>query len=341
MPRKNPAKRLTNRQQIRIAEMRQERQQKKADNNLVVFERLAQTELLPPEVGRVVAHFGFNVEIEDANGVRFRCAVRETAGMEPVCGDLVSLSRTAKTPWQGVIWSILERKNALPRPLLGGGIQTTAANIDYLLVTLSADKPNLGLLDRYLVAAEANALEPVIVLNKMDLVAPQATPLESFQPYLSMGYRLYPISAVTSAGMPELELLLRGKISVLAGHSGVGKSSIIARWVNDEDKPVIGESHEPTGQGRHTTTVARLHHLPGGGSLIDSPGVREFGLVNVTRGSLAHFFRDMATHAGPCRFADCSHRHEPGCCVKAAVSSGNVTQRRYDSMVRIFDSLPP
>lgn len=320
--------------------MRQERRQRKSDNNLIAFERLAQSELLPPEEGRVVAHFGFNVEVEDVRGIRFRCAVRETAGMEPVCGDRVSLSRTAHTPLQGVIWSVIERKNALPRPVPGGGVQTSAANVDYLLVTLAADKPNLGLLDRYLVAAEANALEPLIVLNKMDLVTGQATPLEGFQPYLAMRYRLYPVSAVNGEGLQELELALRGKISVFAGHSGVGKSSIIARWVDHDDKPIIGDSHEPTGQGRHTTTVARLHHLPGGGSLIDSPGVREFGLVNVARGALAHYFRDMAAYAGPCRFADCSHRHEPGCGVKEAVLSGKVTQRRYDSMVRIFDSLP-
>ncbi|MBF8272247.1 MAG: Small ribosomal subunit biosis GTPase RsgA [Magnetococcales bacterium] len=321
--------------------MREQRRQNQADRNLLTWERLAQSEILPPEDGRVISHFGYNVEVEDISGSRFRCAIRETAGQEPVCGDRVQWSRSGNALQQGVIWSIHERKNALQRPSVGGHVQTVAANIDLLLITLTAEDPNEGLLDRYLVAAEASAMEAIIVVNKTDRLATLEFLEQIFQPYVDMDYRICYVSAQTGQGIAELESLLRHKISIFSGHSGVGKSSIISRWIqNDAEKPTIGASHELSGQGRHTTTVARLYHLPMGGSLIDSPGIREFGLVNISKGVLAHYFRDMARHAKPCRFANCSHEHEPACGVKEAVLAGQVSQKRYDSMLRIFHSLP-
>ncbi|MBF0422074.1 MAG: ribosome small subunit-dependent GTPase A [Magnetococcales bacterium] len=340
MPRKISSRRLTERQKNRIESLREERRCKRADTSLLAWERLAQSELLAPEQGRVISHFGYNVEVEDPQGARFRCAVRETAGMEPVCGDRVSWSRAGNLELQGVIWSVVQRKNALPRPVLGGGVQIVAANIDLLMVTLAADKPNLGLLDRYLVAASINDMEPIILVNKMDRLPDPNVLNEPLQPYVAMQYPICYVSAHTGQGIVDIERLIQGRTGVFAGHSGVGKSSIVAHWVPPADRPLVGEAHEPTGAGRHTTTVARLYHLPGGGMLIDSPGVREFGLMNVSRRSLAHYFRDMVVHAGPCRFTDCSHRHEPDCGIKNAVSEGKVTRQRYDSMVRIFNSLP-
>lgn len=340
MPRRNPTKRLTDKQRTRIDEMREQRLQSVHERKRVVWERFAQSEIFPPEEGRVISHFGFNVEVEDTLGKRFRCAIRETAGQEPVCGDRVQWSRSANGLPQGVIWSIFERKNALQRPSFGGHVQTVAANIDLLMVTLAADKPNMGLLDRYLVAAQANAMEAVIVINKMDKLEGQDSLIQDFASYVAMGYRICYVSAHTSQGMIELDAVLRDRTSIFAGHSGVGKSSIISRWIQQDDaKPAIGDIHEPTGGGRHTTTVARLYHLSAGGSLIDSPGVREFGLINIAKESLAGYFRDISQNAEPCRFSNCSHQHEPECGVKNAVSSGKVSQKRYDSMLRIFHSL--
>ncbi|MBF0133653.1 MAG: ribosome small subunit-dependent GTPase A [Magnetococcales bacterium] len=339
MPRRNPAKHLTDKQRGRIDEMREQRLQSDHEKKRVLWEKLAESEIFPPEEGRVISHFGFNVEVEDPLGMRFRCAIRETAGQEPVCGDWVQWSRAANGSPQGVIWSIYARKNALQRPSFGGHIQTVAANIDLLMVTLSADKPNVGLLDRYLVAAEANAMEAVVVVNKIDKLDDQDSLSQVFNSYVEMGYRIYYVSAHTGQGMAGLDAVLRDKTSIFTGHSGVGKSSIIGRWIQGEARPIIGASHEPTGGGRHTTTVARFYHLSTGGSLIDSPGVREFGLVNIAKGALAGYFRDIARNARPCRFSDCSHQHEPECGVKEAVSLGKVSQRRYDSMLRIFHSL--
>ncbi|MBF0145382.1 MAG: ribosome small subunit-dependent GTPase A [Magnetococcales bacterium] len=338
MPRRNPSKRLTTRQQVRIDSQREQRRQTLSEP--IMDAGLFQKETLSSEEGRVISHFGLNVEVEDGFGARFRCAVRETAGQEPVCGDRVQWSRSGNVMAQGVIWSILERKNALRRPVAGGGVQTVAANIDRLMVTLTADKPNTGLLDRYLVAAEANAMEAVIVVNKTDLVDGEASMAAVFQPYVAMNYPICHVSARTGQGMVELESLLRDRTSMFAGHSGVGKSSIVARWIPDGEKPAIGTIHERLGQGRHTTTVARMYPLPSGGRLIDSPGIREFGLIDVSRETLALYFRDVVSHAQPCRFANCSHEHEPGCGVKEAVATGHIAQSRYDSLLRIFHSLP-
>lgn len=319
--------------------MRERKQLAHSSGKNSLWEQLTEGEILPPEEGRVVSHFGFNVEVEDGMGLRFRCAVRETAGDEPVCGDLVQWSRSGGDLRQGVIWSIFARKNSLQRPAFGGNVQTVAANIDLLMVTLAADKPNLGLLDRYLIAAEANAMEPVIVINKMDRISPQTVMDEMFRPYVEMRYKVCYVSAYTGQGMTELEKLLVNNISIFSGHSGVGKSSIISRWVQNEEKPAIGEFRDLSDQGRHTTTVARMYHLPVGGRLIDSPGIREFGLINIPKASLASYFRDVVANAPPCRFADCSHAHEPGCGVKEAVLAGRISQKRYDSMMRIFYSL--
>ncbi|MBF0107842.1 MAG: ribosome small subunit-dependent GTPase A [Magnetococcales bacterium] len=330
---------MTTRQKVRIEALRERRCQTLVVDSFSSGGAPLPLETENPEEGRVISHFGLNVEIEDVRGTRIRCAVRETLGTEPVCGDRVWWSRSDAASGQGVIWTILERANTLRRPTGGGDVQTVAANIDTLMVTLAADRLNTGLLDRYLVAAEANAMEAVIVINKMDRIDSEDGLVAVLQPYRAMDYRIFFVSALTGRGMDDLEVVLRDRTSIFSGHSGVGKSSIVSRWVENGEGPVIGPEHLPTGQGRHTTTVARMYSLPLGGWLIDSPGIREFGLADISRESLALYFRDVVRHSRPCRFADCSHEHEPGCGVKEAVSQGRVTRTRYESMLRIFHSL--
>jgi len=197
----------------------------------------------------------------------------------------------------------------------------------------------MGLADRYLVAAEAARIEPILAFNKIDLLEDPAIIDEWLAPYREMDYETLTLSSETGAGLGTLLASLKGHTAVFVGQSGVGKSSIINNWLPDQEIKVAA-INEDTGKGRHTTTVARLYHLPGGGSLIDSPGVRSFGLHGVSREEVAGYFRDAAPHLGGCRFSDCRHLEEPGCAVIQAVEEGSMAYERFESLHRICDSLP-
>ncbi|MGH8371089.1 MAG: ribosome small subunit-dependent GTPase A, partial [Gammaproteobacteria bacterium] len=189
-----------------------------------------------------------------------------------------------------------------------------------------------ALLDRYLVAAEILKIPPFILLNKTDLLnTPRPAVCEqALDEFAAIGYTILKTSAVSGAGIHALGESLRGHTAVVVGQSGTGKSSLLKALVPAAEIR-IGEISQATDEGRHTTTVSALYHLPGGGDLIDSPGVRGFQLWPIPVRDLADGFVEFRTCPGKCKFSDCSHLHEPGCRITAAVGNGAISRRRYES----------
>ncbi|MBF0439418.1 MAG: ribosome small subunit-dependent GTPase A, partial [Magnetococcales bacterium] len=325
MPRKKSDKRLTFRQVERIRSMRAARSGCRVALEGGVGEPGVREE------GRVVAHFGLNVEVESVEGRRFRCAVRETLLEDPVCGDWVVWQRIGET--QGVIVEVRERTTVLQRPGPYQRLLTVVANVDRIVVVAAGGNLNTGLLDRYLAAACKADIDAMLVVNKSDLVTDPIGEERALAPYERMGYVVLRVSALLGMGLEPLESALRERTSVLVGESGVGKSSLVNCWTSGAAVKT-SEVHPATGQGRHVTTTAQLYRLPGGGVLIDSPGVREFGLHGVEREVVPGLFRDVAPYLGQCRFSDCRHQQEPGCALHAAVLAGEIALPRLESMRR-------
>lgn len=291
-------------------------------------------------------------------GMRGSLSAEDTGFTNVVAvGDRVVVSDDGAE--QGVVEAVLPRKSVLARPdvFYGHLQQVIVANADQLLVVAAWQDPPLWmeLIDRYLIAAERHNLLPLICINKVDLAADIAQCRTRMKPYLALGYQMFFTSVVTGEGVERLSAALRGKISVLAGMSGVGKSSLLMAIQPGLDLRVSRVSD--FGEGRHTTTQVNLLELEIDGDamrcsvpptrcsvpptyVVDTPGIREFGLSGLKRPELVRFYPDIAAVQSKCRFADCSHTHEPGCAVKAAVHNGRVSPDRLHSYRVIYQSLP-
>ena len=288
--------------------------------------------------GLVLAHFGQTSLVEDDNGEVFRCATRRNLS-RTVCGDRVLWQ--ASNPREGVIVRVLERDTTLTRPDNNNRVRPVAANLDQIAIVIAC-KPSFeyGMLDRYLVAAELIGATPVIVVNKSDLLDTESRSKlqQRLAIYEDIGYSLLFISTRTTDGLTDLHQQLRVHTSILVGQSGVGKSSLVQALLPDLDIRT-GALSQVTGLGRHTTTVTTLYHLPDGGDLIDSPGVRDFSLSPVAIDQLARGFREFRNYLGQCRFHNCRHASEPGCAVQDAARNGVINQRRlanYRELVRMM-----
>lgn len=216
--------------------------------------------------------------------------------------------------------------------------QVFAANIDLLVIVTAAANPPFrpGLVDRYLIAAEVGGVECVICVNKMDLVEAEEPP--ELADYERLGFRVVRTSCETGRGLDELRALLAGKLSILSGHSGVGKSSLLNAL--DSDLEVHTQEVSVVSQrGRHTTTASRLYELEGDVRIIDTPGIRALGVWGVSPEEVAWFYPDLAALGMECRFRDCSHTHEPDCAVAEAVRAGTLLPWRYESYLRIRMSM--
>jgi len=217
-----------------------------------------------------------------------------------------------------------------------------AANIDQslLLVTLKEPRTSQGFIDRWLVTCEAYHVPAMLIFNKADLYKKKET--EKFEAwkemYEAIGYQVIRMSVETGEGVEEVKALLQGKISLLSGHSGVGKSSFLNTILPElrlKTQDVSGWS----GKGTHSTTFAEMFDLPGSGAVIDTPGMKEFGLVDISRAELSGYFPEMRALAGECQFNNCLHAEEPGCVVKLAVVEGHIAEDRYVSYRTILDSI--
>lgn len=237
-----------------------------------------------------------------------------------------------------LITGVRERDNLLSRPDHRGRPKPIAANLDFVVVvTTPADPPlRLGLVDRYLAACAHVGIDAVICLNKSDL--DDGTVRALLVPYESLGYPVVATSAAEETGVDALMAVIRGKRSVFVGHSGVGKSSLANVLIPGLDRR-IGEVNDTIGRGRHTTTSSRLLNLPGGGELVDTPGIRAFGLVGIDTRRLSELYPEFVERADDCRFRGCSHTHEPGCAVRPDVEAGVIDGGRYDRYVQIRQSI--
>ncbi len=239
-----------------------------------------------------------------------------------------------------VIRGIAPRRTKLCRPAnihKQVAEQVFAANIDALIVVASVAQPRFrpGLVDRFLIAAQIGGVEPILCINKIDLC--EALPEEAAL-YRALGVQVIPTSCVTGEGIPALRELLRDRISVLSGHSGVGKTSLLNALEPSLRAPV-SEVSQATQKGRHTTSTARLYELSDGIRIIDTPGIRALGLWGVSPEEIAYYFPEIAEVAEGCRFRDCTHTHEPQCAVRAALDDGRLPRLRYDSYLRVRASL--
>jgi len=331
-------RKLTRQPAWRIEKIQGERAKRADKRGTQAEEALASGELGPEQHGLVTAHFGTQVEVESPSGQRIRCHLR--ANLDSlVTGDQVIWCEGDPT---GVIVAQLERKSVLSRPDPYGKLKPVAANIDQIMVVIAPlPEPHAMLIDRYLVAAETVNIEPVILLNKTDLLAADPALQQQMDDllaiYPTLGYRILHTSS-KAGGLEELHAALRERTSVFVGQSGVGKSSLVNALLPEADLRV-GSLSETTSKGVHTTTTAQLFQLPSGGSLIDSPGIREFGLWHMNREQVEQGFREFRPLLGHCKFRDCQHVHEPGCAILGALASGEISERRMDSYRRIVASL--
>jgi ribosome biogenesis GTPase len=242
-----------------------------------------------------------------------------------------------------VIEHIHPRRTVLARPdvIHPDRSQIIVANVDQTLVVSSWEEPTLWLelLDRYLVAAAAGQMTPLICLNKVDLALDIEHCIEEMAIYQDLGYTVLLTSVETGQGIDELRAHLVNKRTVLTGRSGVGKSSLL-QAVQPDLELKVAEVSAFSGEGRHTTTQVSLLKLHEGGYVVDTPGIRELGLITVHRHELVLYFPEIAALVGECRFNDCLHTHEPGCAVIDAVENGEIAWTRYESYQAIYESLP-
>jgi len=298
--------------------------------------------------GTVLRDMGNSVVV-DVGGEELTCTIRKRLRHDArgcretkpvVVGDLVLLERTADAAG-AVITSVEPRRCAISRPVPGQPRreQVLVANLDAVLIVASTRRPAFtpGVVDRFLVAAESRGLEAGIAINKIDL-DPEASYAPFAAGYRKLGYRVMETSAARAEGLDGVRRFLGGKTTTLLGHSGVGKSSL-ANALDSSLNLHTREVHTRSGQGVHTTTTIALLRLPWGGHLVDTPGIREFGLWKMEPEELSHHFRELAAYAGGCRFKDCGHDHEPGCAVIRAVELGEIASWRYESYLRILADL--
>ncbi|MCK5862562.1 MAG: ribosome small subunit-dependent GTPase A, partial [Candidatus Hydrogenedentes bacterium] len=239
-----------------------------------------------------------------------------------------------------IVRGVGERKTLLLRyspQRRGVERQLIAANVDMLLVVAAAAHPPFrpGLIDRFLITAQLGGVTPAICVNKTDLVEEEP---EQLQLYRELGIQVYTTSCVTGEGIDSLREALRNKMSVFAGHSGVGKSSLLNR-LDPELRVFTREVSEATQRGKHATTAAQLYELAGNARIIDTPGIRTLGLWKVDPEELGLYFPDIAEYSVQCRFRNCTHIHEPGCAVLDAVQDKKLAQERYASYKRIRNTL--
>lgn len=282
--------------------------------------------------GVVTSAFASEIDVETSNGIVRAHRMNHNL----VVGDEVTIGMIGD---QCSIISVKTRRTKLSRPdVQDANIEKLiVANVDSVLIVVSVVSPPLHprLIDRYLIAIQNGGAKPLICVNKIDLLEDK-TELDVLEPYRKIGIPVIQCSTKDSLGIDDLRNLVQWQNVVFVGHSGVGKSSLINAFA-PELNLVTGGISEGYGRGTHTTTVSSLHRLPNGTTLIDTPGIRSFGLWSVTQNEIERSFPEFA--ALECKFNDCTHTKEPGCGVLAAVASGAVSGDRYSTFLRLRDEL--
>jgi ribosome biogenesis GTPase len=285
-----------------------------------------------------------------ADGRTFQCGLSTQLVKEPssemvAVGDRVRFNAIDRHT--ATILAVLPRRNRFSRPAPKNGDrsfeQVIASNVDQIVPVFSTASPipKWRLLDRYLVAAEAAGLPALVCISKSDLALFGSDLQEKLAIYRAIGYPVLMVSALSGEGLTELTEALHGRVSVLVGKSGVGKSSLLNALQSGLNLSVQTVTRGLKGKGRHTTTHLEMFPLHAGGSVIDTPGIREFGLWDIYAEELADCFPEMAPLVGQCKFGlDCRHHQEPGCAIRKAVMAGKINPLRYQSYMRLLEELP-
>jgi ribosome biogenesis GTPase len=295
--------------------------------------------------GRVVAISGEGAFI-DFDGASVLCSLKglmkkETAQVK----NIIAVGDWVRCSDQGAIEQVEERTSTLARTDISGRKeQLIAVNVDQVLITASVVNPPLkpALVDRYLIAAEKGNIHPIIVINKIDLLdAASDEERERYRNFLAayvpLGWPILSLSSETKIGLEALRSLLQNKTSVFSGQSGVGKSSLLNACFGFDLR--TGELATKTSKGAHTTTTASLIRLPGGGYCVDTPGIRSFGVWDLTKADVIHHFIDFIPFAKECKYPDCIHINEPACAVMQALEAGTIAALRYESYVNLLEEI--
>lgn len=259
-------------------------------------------------------------------------------------GDYVMFEPEQGEENTAIISSVVPRENYMVRvaPQNRNQKHIVAANLDAALVvaTIAHPRTSTGFIDRFLITAEAYHVPAIIVINKTDLLKEKhLAKLEEWKDiYTSIGYELYAISALDAESIQPLTERLKDNTTLFSGHSGVGKSTLINQLLPGTDLKTH-EVSEWSGKGQHTTTFAEMFDIPTGGRIIDTPGLKEFGLIDLQRDELAQYFPEMRAIMNDCRFNNCIHVNEPGCAVKEALVNGGIAEERYKNYLTILDTI--
>jgi len=326
-------RRLSQQQAQRIRQLQQKRISRTHDDTAA-----DESHLSPPGNGLVIARYGSRIEVQGLEGPHsgevWRCHIR--SNLEAlVTGDRV-VWQADSTNGVGVVTALLPRRSLLSRPDPYQRVKPVAANVDRILLVIAPlPAPSPWLIDRYLVACENSGVPVLIVLNKHDLMqGPEAEELRArLAEYDALGY--HHIEVCAQGDLTALRPEISGQTVVLVGQSGVGKSSLVNALLPDAEQRVNIIS-DNSGLGQHTTTTSRLFHLPEGGMLIDSPGIREFGLWHLDEDRIKAGFTEMQPLFGACRFRNCRHQTEPGCALRLAAEEGRILPRRLESLHRLI-----
>jgi len=290
--------------------------------------------------GVIVSHHGKQLLIEDLEtGQRLRGYPRQTLGALTT-GDRIRWVENKLG--EASVEVLLPRQSLLVRPDSHGKARLMAANLDQVLIVV-APLPTMNpfVIDQAIVATLDLPARPLIVLNKSDLLyeVPANQLFTELAEWRKVGFDSLQVSAKTGEGLDKLHEALKDHTSLLVGMSGVGKSSLTRQLSPQAADIAIAEISDHSQEGRHTTRTSTLYHLPAGGMLIDAPGVRDFGIYQLNRQTIERGFPEIQEHASDCRFANCSHQHEPGCAVRRAVENGTISARRFESYSRLMAQL--